>query len=369
MKIAAIIAPAGEDFGLNAAYKIVCETLTETGEDVEVFNLVTLGLDYYNGVNGHLAHDIMEGIKSADGVIFAFSAFLTAPNALILSFMEYFADDIYRQHLANKPCLLLAISQNGTQRSALEAMANSVLFLSGHDVVRIGLNTVTASVVQKSVIELLERQTEDFYRILRQNRKYFCNLQFTIGAAQPSKKIISPNVDFQELYKKHSLDDLDDMPKEQQEDIEKISAMFAKRYVSENDTITPVGDTALYTSASGSQGQNPAYKSRRSTKQLTAALPHYYNPHLAKDLDTTIQLNITGKEGFEGYIILNPKECIFNEGEAEKNDILITADAAAWRDVLDKKLTAQKAFMMGQLKVRGNFVLLTKFDQLFNSIT
>ncbi|MDR2167058.1 MAG: SCP2 sterol-binding domain-containing protein [Clostridiales bacterium] len=48
---------------------------------------------------------------------------------------------------------------------------------------------------------------------------------------------------------------------------------------------------------------------------------------------------------------------------------MVTADSRAWNDVLSKKVTAQKAFMMGQLKVRGNFVLLTKFDQMFNTIS
>jgi hypothetical protein len=33
--------------------------------------------------------------------------------------------------------------------------------------------------------------------------------------------------------------------------------------------------------------------------------------------------------------------------------------------VLTRKYTAQKAIMIGGLKVRGNFVLLTKFDMLF----
>jgi putative sterol carrier protein/NAD(P)H-dependent FMN reductase len=360
MKIAAIVAPLGEDFGLNAAFKTVCDTLTETGEDVKIFNLVTLGLSYYNGVNGHLAHDIMEGIKAADGVIFAFSAHLAAPNSLILSFMEYFTDELYRHYLEGKPCLILAISEGGAQRPALETMADSILFLGGHDVVRIGINTVIAPIAQKDVVELLERQAEDFYRILRQNRKYFSTLHFAALGQSIKKTAPIMSVDFEELYEKHSLDDI---TTEQQEDIKKLSAMFAKKYISENDTIMSAGSTAINAGTSG------PHKSRRSTKQLTAALPHYYNPHMAKDADFTIRLSITGDEAFEGFITINPKECIFTEGDTEKNDILITADAKIWRDVLSKKTAAQKAFMMGGLKVRGNFSLLNKFDQLFNSIT
>jgi putative sterol carrier protein len=42
------------------------------------------------------------------------------------------------------------------------------------------------------------------------------------------------------------------------------------------------------------------------------------------------------------------------------------ADSAVWLDVLQGNTTAQKAFMIGGIKVRGDFVLLTKFDTLFS---
>ena len=88
MKIAAIIAPSGTDFGLNAAFKIVCDTLTETGEDVQIFNLSSLRLDYYAAENSYAAGDIMGGIKAADGVIFAFPVTFFSPNALMQTFLE-----------------------------------------------------------------------------------------------------------------------------------------------------------------------------------------------------------------------------------------------------------------------------------------
>ena len=103
-------------------------------------------------------------------------------------------------------------------------------------------------------------------------------------------------------------------------------------------------------------------------KQLTSSLPHYFNPHLARDVTATIQFDITGQDGFEGYLTIAGDQCSFFDGVPEKSDIVVLSEAGAWIDVLKKKVTAQKAFMMGQLKVRGNFVLLTKFDQMFNQI-
>lgn len=368
MKIAAIIAPSATDFGLNVATKLVCDTLTETGETVKVFNLDTLGVGIYNGSDVTRAHDIMEGIKSADGVIFAFSALFASPCASALAFLEYFTNDKYKDYLNGKPCLLLAISENGGERPALEIMAGGVLQLYGIDVVRIGLNVSVGTIVQKDVITLIERQSEDFYRILRQNRKYLIvpattnilSNQNTIPSPQQPEQRRLPTVTVGDLYKKHNLDNISE---EHQRDINKISTMFAKKYVSDNEAIVEQKQPHPVTNPA-----NTGFAGERSVKQLTAALPHHFNTQLAKDMDIIIQLNITGMGGFTGHIAIANQECFFYEWESEKNDILVAVDAKVWREVLHKKITAQKAFMMGQLKVRGNFVLLTKFDQLFNAL-
>ena len=99
MKIVAIIAPGGIDFGLNAAFKIACDTLTETGEDVSIFNLATLDFGRYNGQNPHAANNVMEAIKGADGVIFAFPASFFAASSLMQCFIEYFADVDFKDNL------------------------------------------------------------------------------------------------------------------------------------------------------------------------------------------------------------------------------------------------------------------------------
>ena len=36
--------------------------------------------------------------------------------------------------------------------------------------------------------------------------------------------------------------------------------------------------------------------------------------------------------------------------------------------VLAKKITYQKAFMLGKLKVKGNFAILPKLDQIFKAL-
>ena len=103
----------------------------------------------------------------------------------------------------------------------------------------------------------------------------------------------------------------------------------------------------------------------KTIKQLTQNLPHYYQPQMAAGLTAVIQFSITGAETFEGYLTIIDNECDYADGQAGNPEITIISDSNTWQDVLKGKYTAQKAFMIGGLKVRGNFVLLTKFDTLF----
>jgi len=372
MKITAIVAPSGVDFGLNAAFKIVCDTLTELGEDVTVVNLATASdgamLPFYDGGNSVLAHSTMQNLRDADGIVFAFPAYFAGPCAMLQGFLEYFLDENHRSVMQGKNCLLLAISQNGGERQALETVAGFVGETGGYDVVRVSLNSSAASVVESHVIELIERQTEDYYRIVRQGRKYIVarsrpagnNWELDLDALTPfpaaQAKPATP-VNIEDLYEKHSLNDISARA---ENDINKITSLFAQKYVVSDDNLHKDKVVAAPPIGSG--------VGTISCKQLTASLPHYFNPQLAKDVTAVVQLEISGSGGFEGYITISEQQCEFHEGTADKSDIVVLSETATWMDVIRKKITAQKAFMMGQLKVRGNFVLLTKFDQLFNKI-
>jgi len=342
MKITAICASSGKDFGLNAAFKTVCDTLVELGEEIAAINLAETALPYYNG-QADAACDIMEAVKGCDGLVFACSAVFHAPSALMHTFLEYFQNSRYQNLLKQKKCLLLTISKDGGERVAAEQLSRILGSLGAIDVVRISLNA-TADVTDDHVTELTERQTEDFYRILRQNRKYILPQNNPAGSDRKT-------ADIEGLYKKHNLDNIN---KAAQDDINKIAAVFARKFGGSDESATG--------------GEITPRVKGETCKQLTASLPQYFIARQAKDFNAVIQLNISGDDGFLGHLAISERDCTFNEGDAEKSDIIVIAEAKAWTDVLKKNTTAQKAFMMGKLKVRGNFVLLTKFDQLFDKV-
>ena len=368
MKITAICAPSGQDSSLNRAFAVVCDTLAELGEEVQTVDLSTANLTYYDGGTSETAHELMEGLKGADGLIFACSAVFHSPSALMHTFLEYFQNPRYHNLIKQKNCLLLCISQDGGERAAAEQLSRILGILGAIDVVRISVDVIMADLTSSDVIELIERQTEDFYRILRQKRKYILprRKKGDKGVDIIVEEALPETEEIEELYKKHNLDSINETA---QMDISKIADMFAKKYVaSESENIAIIVEDKTVPITARPDVSGPIISAAKSCKQLTASLPHYFNSQLAKDLNAIIQLDISGNGGFSGHLTISGQDCIFHEGDAEKNDIIVICEEKAWMDILKKKTTAQKAFMMGKLKVRGNFVLLTKFDQLFNQV-
>jgi putative sterol carrier protein len=170
------------------------------------------------------------------------------------------------------------------------------------------------------------------------------------------KKERKEKIPVSQVYQKLNLDAFTE---QQENDIRELTRFFAQKYAESDETEKEAPVPAA------KPKPNKITARERSVRQITQSLPHYFQPQLSNGLTAVIQFNIAGGETFDGYLTIVSTECEYTEGTAETPDITIIADTDVWRDVLKGRHTAQKAFMIGGLKVRGNFVLLTKFDTLF----
>ncbi len=102
-----------------------------------------------------------------------------------------------------------------------------------------------------------------------------------------------------------------------------------------------------------------------SLKQMTLNLDKNFLPQQSNGLVTEIQFKISGIENFDCFVQINGTDCRCHDGVSPSADLTIIATDDVWIEVLQGRITTQKAFMTGQLKVRGNFVLLPRFDSLF----
>jgi len=429
------------DHGLNRVLAVISETLVELGMELDEINLAYVQVPHFDGIRAQAMDDIVKRIRMSSGVVVACTAQLFAPSAILQTLLEFLECDDYRDALFEKHCLLTMVSKAGGERSALEYLARTICYLDGFESGRIGLQEAHTRNIQKTsggVRDIIEKTAEDFYRAIRQNRKYIMpadivhstGANFAPGAApvapasaytaptaphtpqwpvlpaaqaQPPAHLAPPQQQFQQpaLPQQQFQQprparqpsppsiSLDNFTERQEQDIKELTALFSQKYTPAEETAAPM-HPAPYAPApqhvqqaqpvlrqppfaanqfhippEGYQPSLPPEPQVRTLKQLTQNLPHYYQPQMAAGLTAVIQFLITGAESFEGYMTIVDNECEYTDGQAENPEITIISDSSTWSDVLKGKHTAQKAFMIGGLKVRGNFVLLTKFDSLF----
>ena len=455
MKLLAVTAAVpGYDPGVGAAMQIVLNALDELGESAEVLDVSALQLPYFDGHLSPSLQPFFDAMTAADGVLFGTASTGDAVCALAKVFLEH-VDGAGRPLLQGKSCLLLTAGHNGGERAALEYLAAFTNRQGGYDAVRICAPSANALAESEEYRLLIERQAEDYYRILRQNRRYALPREATppAPAAKPKKSKSKPAAELvvveapdnvrvhdgsllddlsdtayaalfgntadaatqavkenpdvtpatipkakpkparseshvsskpgtaQEptiwtppqanrenavaaLYKKHNIKpDADVVDTDEDDVVSEITQFYAQKYQKTETGIRPVSVEPVAEVLSPAKPA-PAPKAK-NCRQMTESLPHGFNAQAAAGVQAVFQLSITGSEPFEGYFTLQAGDCEYANGVAEQHDILITADAKAWMDVLSGKHTAQRAFMMGLLKVRGNFQLLTKFDQAF----
>ena len=377
----------------------------ELEADVDDIDLGRIHPPFFDGETTRSVDSIVEKIRAGDGVIFAARVSTFAPSAVLLNFFEYLTLPEYRGVLTDKHVMLVLFSKNGGEKSALSLINHIVSHLGGFVVGQIGLQSAHLTDSNELSSEFIDKTCEDFYRVVRQKRNFIIPQDFSGQIGEPYF-VADPHLNSvaQKPLGKNNF------THEEEQDIEELSRLFSKKFGEPAEAFqskpTQINQASKLSSmpsdiinkparsiqadtppilanevvqmrsprqAESSQSNKPqktdlpaSLISRTKTaKQITQSLPHYFQPQLSAGLRAVIQINIHGDEEFTGFLYIHSTECTYTEGPAPAPDIVIMADSSMWLDVLSGKFTAQKAFMVGGLKVRGDFVLLSKFDNLF----
>lgn len=376
MKILNIIGAMPKyDLGIKITSNIINNIFSELNVDVEEINIHNLFLPHFNGNTITAVQNVVEKIKSADGIIFSTTAIMRAPCAITQSLLDHLSLVKKNKLLDNKNCMILTVSADKIETEAGNHLALMINDFNGFDCVRIALNKNITDTLEDNPInkEIFEKQIEDFYRILRQGRKHFVDTTLYEEDINSLKDYTEDEIDeinetelisIEELSEKLNLDNA-----LLEEDIVQISNYFAQKFIKTEEGLIEEEETLVFDAFDKVLEESNITPREKSLKQKTQSLPHYFKINNAIGESFRIQLFVTGEEKFEGYLIVDNNDCQFSEGSFDKPDIVIHTEGSVWDDILTGRKTAQKSFMTGQLKVKGNFLILTKFDQIFEKVS
>ena len=86
----------------------------------------------------------------------------------------------------------------------------------------------------------------------------------------------------------------------------------------------------------------------------------------AKDLNATIQFNISGEGGGDCYLSIADGICDFSAGMVTDPTLTINTPGDIWLKIARKEMNGAMALMTGKYMARGKIGLLMKMDKIFS---
>jgi putative sterol carrier protein len=96
-------------------------------------------------------------------------------------------------------------------------------------------------------------------------------------------------------------------------------------------------------------------------------LPTRFNLDKTKGIDVTAQISITGKNGGNWVVTIKNQQIQVSAGTSDSPTVTVKMAQQDFMDMINKKLSAEKAFFTGKINFKGNIanVLQLKDAGLF----
>jgi putative sterol carrier protein len=92
-------------------------------------------------------------------------------------------------------------------------------------------------------------------------------------------------------------------------------------------------------------------------------LPNRFNPNKTKGVDVTVQISITGPNGGEWMVIIKDQKLEVKEGTHPSPTLVISMAEADYMDMVNGKMSGEKAFLMEKLQFKGNIALALRLKE------
>ena len=372
MKILLLLANCIEPT-LQKSKEIISNVLHELEVEVETVELESI--PYYQGVKSEGFGKIARMIEESDGIAAISGVHIAGMHSAMQNFFEHMTQ--WEASVGSKPLFALTYSDFMGEKQAANKIIEIWGILGGTDGGNMAFNSYT---VIDEVKGSLEKNVETFYRIIRQGRTYIMSSerqayllmkqQHNSNGVSTSEKTIKTLTEILGTDIKHedkienrienraeSKIGVDLSTKEQ--NIQELTQLLKSQMKKSDEEFVHMSQVTYSHPRNHTQPQG--------SKVRLHHIPHYFIGQHNREMNMVIQYLITDVNE-SGTIVINNGDCNYIEGIVESPTIEITTTSEVLTQVLTKQITYQKAFMIGRLKVRGNFAILSKLDQVFKAM-
>ena len=92
-------------------------------------------------------------------------------------------------------------------------------------------------------------------------------------------------------------------------------------------------------------------------------LPKRFKPDKAGGIDVTVQINITGPNGGNWVVTIKNQKLEVNEGTHPSPTLLLKMAEKDYINLINGKISGEKAFITGKLQFKGNIGLALKLKE------
>jgi putative sterol carrier protein len=92
-------------------------------------------------------------------------------------------------------------------------------------------------------------------------------------------------------------------------------------------------------------------------------LPRRFKPDKALGIDVTVQVNITGPNGGDWVVTIKNQKLEVKEGTNPSPTLELNMVEADYMDLINGKMSGEKAFITGKLRFKGNIGLALRLKE------
>lgn len=391
MKVTLLMAQCTSEL-LQQSVQIVTHVLQEL--DVQIEQIQLHKLPYFEGKRSKQMDDLMAIIEESKGVIAISAVPMLGMHGAMQSFFDHATT--YDMKSFDKPMFAITYSEWLGEQEVAQKILKCWSVLGGIDGGNMYMNKALPT---KPVLERLEKEVENFYRLIKQERPNIGSSERTFyyhikqNQAEMTKVKIKDQAEkempeiksFAELVREESFNNRitysnekiahqannKDRYSEQTLEVEnhRIDVSTKEQTIKEiAHLIEKETHGDHFKSMNSGVYTRPSHvvTSNHGMKRLQQ-IPHYFVAQHDKNMELNLKYQVTDiKE--QGYIVIKEGDCNFVEQIEEVPTVEMSLTEEVLMSILSKKITYQKAFMLGKLKVKGNFAVLPKLDQIFKSL-